>query len=602
MSAPWTLTIYESRQPIATIEVPGRAELGRQANLEEKALSCLPTGTSWRVVVADKEAKAIPRRFVLVEPGRNDSFRITNLSKSTLELDDGRRLPPEHSDLIDSGVLIVAGDRRLRLQPPPTLPPLLALDEATLPPGQNVLPPAPFACGAASVEVRGLLRWLRSVMDVLQSAATSGDFFAKAARALVEVVRLDSGEVLIREPGGWREEARHRAPHAPAAPRPASQRLLSRVCQDKRTYRGAPDAGLAEAPSLQEVEAVVAAPILDRNAEVLGVLYGDRRVGSGAGAGPVSEVEALLVELLAGGVAAGLARMEQEKKALTVQVQFEQFFTADLARFLATQPDLLKGRDAEVTVLFCDVRGFTRLSERLGPETTMSWIGDVLTELSECVRREKGVLVDYVGDELLAMWGAPAQPQTDHAQRACRAALAMLDRLPRLDERWRDRIGGPTLIGVGVNTGVARVGNSGSAQKFKYGPLGNTVNLGSRVQGATKHLKCRLLITGSTAAKLDDGFARRRLCRVRVVNIAEPVDLFELAPGDRPGWADACAEYGRALAEFERRLFRESARRLADLRAKQPDDGPALVLLSRAVNCMVEEPDPFDPIWTLPSK
>jgi adenylate cyclase len=149
---------------------------------------------------------------------------------------------------------------------------------------------------------------------------------------------------------------------------------------------------------------------------------------------------------------------------------------------------------------------------------------------------------------------------------------------------------------------VAQVGNTGSQHKFKYGPLGHTVNLASRVQGATKYLKCRLLITGATVAKLDDTFARRRLCRVRVRNIAAPVDLYELAPPERPGWREAVTEYEQALAEFERQQFPESALRLAALRSNQPADGPALVLLARAVNCMVEESASWDPVWVLPTK
>jgi adenylate cyclase len=379
------------------------------------------------------------------------------------------------------------------------------------------------------------------------------------------------------------------------------QHILERVCRDRRTFWEVSDALLAEAASLRGVEAVVAAPILDRDGIVLGVVYGDRRSDSTRTGSPIREVEAMLVELLASSVAAGLARLEQEKKALAAQVQFEQFFSPELARHLAAQPDLLKGCDKEVTVLFCDVRGFSRVSERLGPEATMQWIGDVMNELSGCVRNHEGVLVDYVGDELLAMWGAPGE-QADHAERACRAALDMMACLPRLDARWRPRIGEAMAFGIGVNTGQARVGNSGSQHKFKYGPLGNTVNLGSRVQGATKHLKCRLLITGATAAKLDGTFTRRRLCSVRVVNIAEPVALYELAPADRPGWPEAVREYELALAEFEEKKFRESARRLADLRTRQTDDGPALVLLSRSVNCMVEEPAAFDPVWVLSSK
>ncbi len=450
--------------------------------------------------------------------------------------------------------------------------------------------------------MKALASWLRAAMDVLQSAAGSADFFERAARAVVELVHLDSGRVLLLKQDEWQPHAMHSAPRVVRdTAGPASSHVLNRLRQEKRTFWEVQSPSLPAA-SLREVDAVVAAPILDRNGTVIGALYGDRRQGSGpASAGPITELEAMLVELLASGVAAGLARLEQEQAALAARVQFEQFFSPELSRQLARQPDLLKGRDAEVTILFCDIRGFSRISERLGPVQTLEWIGDALETLSGCVRAEGGVLVDYIGDELMAMWGAPEE-QPDHARRACRAALAMTARLPELNERWQAVLKEPMAIGVGVNTGPARVGNTGSQHKYKYGPLGNTVNLASRVQGATKYLKCKLLITGATQAKLDDGFTSRRLCQVRVVNIAEPVSLYELALGDSAGWPEAKVEYEKALEEFENRRFSSSARILGNWRLEHPGDGPALLLLSRAVQCMVEEPDPFDPVWVLPGK
>ncbi|HLW66342.1 MAG TPA: adenylate/guanylate cyclase domain-containing protein, partial [Gemmataceae bacterium] len=273
----------------------------------------------------------------------------------------------------------------------------------------------------------------------------------------------------------------------------------------------------------------------------------------------------------------------------------------ELSHQLARHPNLLQGRDTEVSVIFCDIRAFSRISERLGPAKTVEWINDVLSALSECVRAEEGVLVDYVGDELMAMWGAPDE-QPDHAARACRAALAMLNCLPALNERWQTTLKEPLDLGLGVNTGLARVGNVGSQQKFKYGPLGNTVNLASRVQGATKYLKCRVLITGATRAKLDSSFATRRLCSVRVVNIAEPVALHELVPRNQPHWPAAQIEYEKALLEFEKQNFSKAASILGNWRVEHPEDAPPLLLLYRVVQCMVEEPGEFDPIWSLPGK
>src|SRR5438270_1912683 len=127
----------------------------------------------------------------------------------------------------------------------------------------------------------------------------------------------------------------------------------------------------------------------------------------------------------------------------------------------------------------------------------------------------------------MVMWNAPTG-QADHAARGCRAALAMLADLPGLDAHWRDRLGGPLRLGIGLNTGRALVGNTGSRIKFKYGALGNTVNLASRVEGATKQLGVPLLITGATRAPVGESFAARRLCRARLTGIADPVDLDEL--------------------------------------------------------------------------
>jgi adenylate cyclase len=602
----WQLRVYDRQELVYVADLSGAAELGRQSTPEEPLFSRQILAGRWRVVIADNEEKSISRKHVVIEPLTEGGFRITNQSSTQpMQLGDGRVVAAQASAAVVPDGLVTLGKKTVRFcRADPEGAAVHGLAEATLPPGQeSAATPFPgLRLGAVGIDMKTILRWLQAAMDVLQSAADSAAFFDKAARAIVELVNLDSGRVLLLDKGAWQIQAVHSATGvAVFSDREASRQILNRVRQERRTFWEVPALAPA-AVSLHGVAAVVAAPILDRHGTVIGALYGDRRQGSpSAGAGPISEVEALLVEILARGVAAGLARLEQERAALAARVQFEQFFTPELARHLAAQPDLLQGRDAEVTLLFCDVRGFSRISEVLGPARTGDWIGDVMGTLSDCVRDQAGVLVDYVGDELIAMWGAPGD-QPDHARLACRAALAMQESLPRLNARWQPLLQESLSFGIGINTGVARVGNTGSHHKFKYGPLGNTVNLASRVQGATKYLKCQLLITGTTRTRLDESFATRRLGRVKVVNIVEPVVLYELAGPDAPGWPEARTEYEKALAMFENRDFRTAARSLADWRARHADDGPALVLLHRAVQCMVEEPDAFDPIWILPDK
>jgi adenylate cyclase len=378
-----------------------------------------------------------------------------------------------------------------------------------------------------------------------------------------------------------------------------SHQVLAKMLQEKKTFWQIPTTATQ---SLVGVKAVVAAPILDRTGNVIGALYGERRRQmSEALPRNISKLEAMLVEVLASGVAAGLARVEEEKAALRTRVQFEQFFSPNLARLLMENPELLHGRNAEVTILFCDIRSFSRISERLGPAATTRWISDVMEALSECVWEHEGVVLEYVGDEIRGMWGAP-NSQPEHARQACRAGLAMLRRLPKLSEFWQPVLGEPMKIGIGINSGQAWVGNVGSQRKFKYGPQGNVMSLASRVQGATKYLKTEMLITQDVQAQLGPEFATRRLASVRVVNIAQPVDLYELAESDLPGWAALKEDYEKALAHFEKKDFSRATHLLSKLLIEHPNDGAALILMSRCVQAMVTDGHDFDPVWELPGK
>ena len=189
-------------------------------------------------------------------------------------------------------------------------------------------------------------------------------------------------------------------------------------------------------------------------------------------------------------------------------------------------------------MLFCDIRGFSRISERVGAALTFDWINSVMGALSDCVIQHKGVLVDYIGDELIAMWGAPEE-LPDHGCHACQAALAMLEKMPALSAQWSsDHRRTDELRDRDQHRSGPRRQHGFARRKFKYGPLGNTVNLASRVQGATKYVRTPLVITGATAQQIGDEFPTRRLCSVEVVNIAEPIDLYELRAAADTAWSD----------------------------------------------------------------
>ena len=342
----------------------------------------------------------------------------------------------------------------------------------------------------SSGESKSLVRWLQTSMGILQSAASSDDFFSKAARAVVEMVGLDSGQVLVWENDAWQVRAAEvAAGMRDDVQRPPSRTILDAIRREKRTFRQFSSSFTGNGDSLVGVSALIAAPILNREGEVIGAVYGNRWECHNVVGDSTTELEAMLVELIASGVAAGLARLHQEKAALTRACNSSNFLPPALPT-TDRPPGSAHGRDAEVSLLFCDIRGFSGISERLGPTMTVQWISDVMGTLSDAVAGHRGVLVDYIGDELLAMWGV-LEEQPDHAQLACRAALQMLASIPQLNARWQASLGRAMAVGIGINTGVVHIGNIGSRHKFKYGPLGNAVNVASRLQGATKYLRCR---------------------------------------------------------------------------------------------------------------
>lgn len=601
------LRVYENNALVFATEIVGAVELGRQQTGERGALLKYAPGptAAARVVIAPIDDVKVSRRHALLEALDEGRVRVSNVSAaSPILLQDATALAAGAARELTLPCRLTIGSKQITLEPRESRPqaieglePLVVRHPLDLDSG--TIRRIAISSGKV-VDTEAMLRWLQTTVVVLQSAATSKDFLHHVARAVVDV-GLDNGAVLMRADGGWLAKAFYSESATVEGIRwRPSQQILTAVCEQMRTVWHEPQPPGPDPSSLLGVESVVVAPIMGGSGEVIGVVYGDRRLGTSRH-GPVSRVKAMLVELLACGVAAGFARLEQERAALAARLRFEQFFTPELSRELEAQPDLLAGKDAEVTLLVVDIRGFSRISERLGPAKTVDWIRDVMIALSDCVLMHQGVLVDYVGDEIMAMWGAPKE-QPDHASRACRAGLDMQRELPRLNERWRAQLGEPLEIGIGINSGVARVGNVGSDRKFKYGPLGNSVNVASRVQGATKYLKSRLVITGATQARLGPEFQWRRLCRARAVNIAEPVELYELAAIGQAEFAGVQGFYEKALDEFEHGRFEEAARLLGQVLSQKANDGPSLVLMSRILDCLIEGPSKFDAAWTLPGK
>lgn len=218
----------------------------------------------------------------------------------------------------------------------------------------------------------------------------------------------------------------------------------------------------------------------------------------------------------------------------------------------------------EVTLLFVDVRGSSALAQSLEIEQSCLLLSDILESLTSAVLDHGGAIIDYYGDGLAAMWNAPTE-QSNHAELACRAGVEMLTSLPVIEAQWSSLLRQPLGLGVGVHTGIAQVGNSGSSQKWKYGPRGTNVHLASRVESATKELGVPLVATEATASQISARFICPRLCRVRLPGISEPIELHGVWSADAE--PSDMATYEHALIEFEAGQLDEAAAILASIDA-----------------------------------
>ncbi len=206
---------------------------------------------------------------------------------------------------------------------------------------------------------------------------------------------------------------------------------------------------------------------------------------------------------------------------------FGEYVAPELVAEMAANPESysMEGESRELTVLFCDVRGFTTISEGLTPNALREYINRYLTAMSEDIRGNRGTLDKYIGDAVMAFWGAPlALP--DHARRAVATALQMQRTAHRLNQDFAARGWPPLKIGIGLNTGEMRVGDMGSKIRRAYTVMGDAVNLGSRLEGITKVYGVGI-VAGEATRLAAPEFAWRELDRVRVKGKNEPVPIFE---------------------------------------------------------------------------
>ena len=221
--------------------------------------------------------------------------------------------------------------------------------------------------------------------------------------------------------------------------------------------------------------------------------------------------------------------VSERRQKILIKGMFSQYVNPTIVDELVAHPEKLRlgGERKEVTVFFSDIENFTQISESIQPENLVTILNEYLSEMTSIIIEHNGTLDKYEGDAIVAFWGAPL-PQTDHALRACRAAVRMQRRLEELRPQWKQQ-GKPELkIRIGINTGEVVVGNMGGANRFDYTVIGDSVNLGSRLEGANKQYKTKIMISESTYRYARDYIYARELDLLVVAGKTEPIRVYEL--------------------------------------------------------------------------
>jgi len=295
---------------------------------------------------------------------------------------------------------------------------------------------------------------------------------------------------------------------------------------------------------------------------------------------------------------------EREKKK--IRGAFQYYLTASVINELLKDPTKLKlgGDKKDLTVMFSDIRGFTTISEKLTPEELVHLLNEYLTAMTDIVFKYEGLLDKYIGDAIMAVFGAPVD-QPDHALRSCRTALEMMATLKGLQQKWAAE-GRPFVdIGVGINSGDMVVGNMGSNMRFDYTVMGDNVNLSSRLEGINKEYGTHIVISEFTYEVVKEEVFCRELDAVRVKGKKLPVKIYELIceRKDAAEHEEYIGRFHAGLAHYKAARWDEGIAAFKSVLEIRPDDPPAKLYIQRCQDLKENPPEgEWDGVFTMTRK
>jgi adenylate cyclase len=359
------------------------------------------------------------------------------------------------------------------------------------PPGitsREAPPPGQLKVDAASAEARQALK-LQMLLEVSQKLSAELDL-DRLLRMVVdttfEIMSVDRVTIVLRseETGELVPTiSRSRIGEAQAVQLPRS--IAEKVMQERVAVvsQNAPEDSRFRGQSivLQSVRSAMCSPLMASGDEVLGLLYVDNLTATNT----FTDEDLQFLVAFSGLAAVGIKNSryaEQIRRETTVRSNFERYFAPNVAAAIAQRGEAIRqgGERRPTTVLFSDIRGFTAIAESMGPDAIAQFLSEYFTEMVEVIFEHGGTLDKFIGDAIMALWGAPIA-HVDDPDRALRAALAMQRAIGRLNQRWASQ-GRPEIgVGIGINHGEVFAGNIGSHRRLEYTVLGDAVNVAARL-------------------------------------------------------------------------------------------------------------------------
>ncbi len=293
-----------------------------------------------------------------------------------------------------------------------------------------------------------------------------------------------------------------------------------------------------------------------------------------------------------------LSLSEKEK----IRSIMNKVVSKEVARELLKNRMELGGAERRVSILFTDIRGFTNIAESMQPADLVLMLNDYFSRMSPIIDREGGVIDKYIGDSIMAIFGAPVE-FPDDAVRAVRAGTAMLTELQALNaERASLRLSSID-IGIGINCGTVVAGNIGSESRLNYTIIGDAVNLASRLEGLTRQYEVGMIVSEEVEARLKGEFPLRELDLVRVKGKADGGRIFQVMTGQREECADTLKIYEQAIGYYRARQWDEAEACFNKVLAAMPDDNPSIIYINRIIEYRKNPPpSDWDGVYTMREK